>query len=172
MHGSVSLTGTTATYYPEQDFAGPDSFSFAAFDGFKESNLGNVSVSVGNPTTSDTLDRDNDQFPDLVEYALGLSPDFPTSPTARTPFLKNIGGTNYLTLSIPRSLSPTDATAIIEYSSDLKNWVPGTLLTNTPIPARSPRSGPGCQPRRALRPHPGPAVGTGDWKSPARVIAT
>ena len=140
MHGSVSLTGTTATYYPEQDFAGPDSFSFAAFDGFKESNLGTVSVTVGNPATTDSLDRDNDQFPDLVEYALGLSPDFPTSPAARTPFLKNIGGTNYLTLSIPRSLAPADATALIEYSSDLKNWVSGTVLMNTAflLEARDP----------------------------------
>lgn len=131
MHGSVSLTGTTATYYPEQDFAGPDSFYFAAFDGFKESNLGTVSVNVGNPASSTGLDRDGDQFPDLVEYALGLSPDFPTSPAARTPFLKNIGGTNYLTLSIPRSPAPADASVIVEFSSDMATWTPGVVLTNT-----------------------------------------
>lgn len=130
-HGSVSLTGTTATYYPEQDFAGPDSFNFAAFDGFKESNLGTVSVTVGNPATTVWLDRDNDQLPDLVEYALGLSADFPTSPTARTPFLKNLGGTNYLTLSIPRSSAPADASVVVEFSSDMVTWTPGVVLTNT-----------------------------------------
>jgi hypothetical protein len=139
-HGSVSLAGNLATYTPEPDFAGPDSFTFAAFDGFADSNLGIVSVTVGDPAGFTNLDRDNDQFPDLVEYALGLSTDFPTSPAARTPFLKNIDGTNYLTLSIPRSPSPADATAIIEYSSDLNHWVPGTILTNTAflLEARDP----------------------------------
>ena len=139
-HGSVSLAGKLATYVPEQDFAGPDSFTFAAFDGFADSNLGVVSVTVGNPAATDTLDRDNDQFPDLVEYALGLSTDFPTSPAARIPFLTKIGGTNYLTLAIPRSQAPSDATVIIEYSSDLERWVPGTILTNSPflLEARDP----------------------------------
>lgn len=130
-HGAVSLVGNTATYFPEENFTGPDSFTFAAFDGFADSNLGVVSVNVGAPEMIATLDRDNDQLPDLVEYALGLSTDFPTSSEARTPFLKNIGGTNYLTLSIPRSTAPTDASAIIEFSSDLNQWVSGIILTNS-----------------------------------------
>ena len=130
-HGAVSLLGNTATYFPEENFTGPDSFTFAAFDGFADSNLGVVSVNVGAPETIAALDRDNDQLPDLVEYALGLGTDFPTSSEARTPFLKNIGGTNYLTLSIPRSTSPSDATAIIEFSSDLNQWVSGIILTNS-----------------------------------------
>lgn len=131
MHGSVSISGNTATYFPEQDFTGPDFFTFAAFDGFSDSNLGTVSVTVGNPVSSSALDRDGDQFPDLLEYALGLSVDFPTSPAARTPFLKNIGGTNYLTLSIPRSSAPADASVIVEFSSDMSHWTPGVVLTNT-----------------------------------------
>ena len=132
-HGTASLAGSLVTYHPEIGFNGPDSFTFAAFDGFADSNLGVVSVTVGNPATADTLDRDHDQYPDIVEYALGLSSDFPTSPEARTPFLKNISGTNYLTLRVPRFLAPSDATAIIEYSSNLQNWVPGVILTNTPF---------------------------------------
>ena len=47
MHGAVSLVGNTATYIPDAGFAGPDSFTFAAFDGFADSNLGVVSVTVG-----------------------------------------------------------------------------------------------------------------------------
>ena len=82
--------GNVATYFPETDFTGPDSFTFAAFDGFADSNLGIVSVNVGNPAITDTLDRDGDQFPDLVEYALGLS-RISRPPATRTPFLKNIG---------------------------------------------------------------------------------
>ncbi len=139
-HGSVSLSGTTATYIPENGFSGPDAFTFAAFDGFADSNLGTVSVTVGNPATLASLDRDGDGIPDLVEYALGLSPDFPTSADARTPFYQNIGGTHYWTLRIPRAPSPIDATAIIEFSSDLFTWVPGTLIQNTPflLEARDP----------------------------------
>lgn len=140
LHGAATLVGNVATYVPEPDFVGPDSFSFAAFDGFADSDLGVVSVTVGDAALASTLDRDGDQLPDLVEYALGLSTDFPTAAAARTPFLKTIGGTNYLTLSIPRSPSPVDATAIIEYSSDLNHWVPGTVLSNTPflLEARDP----------------------------------
>jgi hypothetical protein len=140
-HGSVALSENLATYFPEPGFSGPDSFLFTASDsgGYIDAwSPGTVSVTVGNP--SPTLDGDGDQIPDLVEYALGLSPDFPTADNARTPFIKNIGGTDYLTLSIPRAPAPADSTAIIEYSSDLTNWVPGTLITNTPflLEARDP----------------------------------
>ncbi len=139
-HGTATLAGNLATYRPEIGFSGPDSFTFAAFDGFADSNLGVVSVTVGDPATADALDRDHDHYPDLVEYALGLSPDFPTSPAARIPFLKNIGGTNYLTLSVPRYLAPSDASATIEFSSDFEYWVPGVILANTPflLEARDP----------------------------------
>lgn len=46
-HGSVALAGFTVTYYPEPGFAGNDSFTFAAWDGFSESNLGVVTVMRG-----------------------------------------------------------------------------------------------------------------------------
>ncbi len=46
-HGTVGLTGTTATYFPETGFSGTDSFSFAAWDGSIDSNLGHISVNVG-----------------------------------------------------------------------------------------------------------------------------
>ncbi|MBC8127187.1 MAG: hypothetical protein H8M99_08610 [Gloeobacteraceae cyanobacterium ES-bin-144] len=140
-HGSVALSGKVVTFFPETNFEGPDSFTFTASDsgGYIDAwSPAIVSVNVGNPNSS--LDRDNDQIPDLVEYALGLSADFPTASNIRSPFMKNISGTNYLTLSIPRGPSPSDATAIIEYSSDLKSWVAGTLITNTPflLEARDP----------------------------------
>lgn len=129
-HGAVSLSGSTATYIPEQDFYGPDSFTYAAFDGFADSNLGTVSINVSNPNVSSN-NRDHDTLPDLVEYALGLSPDFPTSPQATTPFLKTISGTQYLTLSIPRYTAPSDASVIVEFSSDMVTWTPGVVITNT-----------------------------------------
>jgi hypothetical protein len=43
-HGRVSLNGTLAIYYPEPGFAGEDPFTFAAFDGSIDSNLGVATV--------------------------------------------------------------------------------------------------------------------------------
>lgn len=45
-HGTVALDGVTATYFPETGFEGEDSFTFAAWDGSTNSNLGSVAVSV------------------------------------------------------------------------------------------------------------------------------
>lgn len=46
-NGTVGLLGATATYFPAADFSGTDSFTFAARDGFADSNLATVQVSVG-----------------------------------------------------------------------------------------------------------------------------
>jgi hypothetical protein len=46
-HGTTGLSGTLATYIPEQGFAGIDRFTFAAWDGSTDSNLATVSVHVG-----------------------------------------------------------------------------------------------------------------------------
>jgi len=45
-NGTVGLVGTTATYYPFDGFTGSDSFTYAAWDGSTNSNLGNGSVTV------------------------------------------------------------------------------------------------------------------------------
>jgi hypothetical protein len=45
-HGTVGLTGSHATYFPEAGFTGPDSFTYAAWDGSVNSNLGSVVVTV------------------------------------------------------------------------------------------------------------------------------
>lgn len=45
-HGTVGLVGTVATYFPETGYVGGDAFTFAAWDGSVDSNLGTVTVSV------------------------------------------------------------------------------------------------------------------------------
>jgi hypothetical protein len=45
-HGTVGLSGRTATYFPEPNYKGSDRFTFAAWDGSTESNLGAVAVTV------------------------------------------------------------------------------------------------------------------------------
>ena len=45
-HGTVSLTGDRATYFPETGFVGEDAFTYAAWDGDNDSNLARVDVTV------------------------------------------------------------------------------------------------------------------------------
>ena len=50
-HGRVGLSGLVATYYPEAGFSGKDTFTFAAWNGTTDSNLGTGTVTVGTGTT-------------------------------------------------------------------------------------------------------------------------
>ncbi|MBU6398913.1 MAG: PKD domain-containing protein [Verrucomicrobia bacterium] len=45
-NGTVGLSNTIASYFPNSDFVGTDTFTYAAYDGSKNSNLGTGSVSV------------------------------------------------------------------------------------------------------------------------------
>ena len=45
-HGAVTLVGNVATYTPDQDYNGPDSFTFKANDGELGSNVAAVSITV------------------------------------------------------------------------------------------------------------------------------
>jgi hypothetical protein len=57
-NGTVGLNGTVATYFPDTGFTGNDQFTFAAWDGSTDSNLGTITVSVNgqqsNPTATPT----------------------------------------------------------------------------------------------------------------------
>lgn len=49
-HGTVSLSGAAATFFPERSFVGSDSFTYAAWDGSTQSGLGTVALaSVSGP---------------------------------------------------------------------------------------------------------------------------
>ena len=53
-HGTVSLDGIDATYFPEAGFIGEDQFTFAAWDGSTDSNLASVAVQVNDATPTPT----------------------------------------------------------------------------------------------------------------------
>ncbi len=53
-HGTVGLNGVTATYFPEPGFSGTDTFTFAAYDGSKNSGLGYGTVAVAGQTVDTT----------------------------------------------------------------------------------------------------------------------
>ncbi len=46
-HGTVGLSGAVATYHPEPGYTGPDTFTWAAWDGSVNSNLATESLDVG-----------------------------------------------------------------------------------------------------------------------------
>ena len=60
-HGSVGLNGTIATYFPDPNYTASDSFTFAAWDGQLNSNLGTISINdvaaVTVAPTSQTLNK-------------------------------------------------------------------------------------------------------------------
>lgn len=142
-HGTVAVAGLVATYYAEAGYIGPDNFAYIASDsgGYVDSaSLGTVSVTVGTFTAS--LDSDGDGIPDLVEYALGTSPNFPTVSSATTPTFETVTGQRYLTMTLPRFQPPGDVSLSIEVSGDLETWLPATVITNntTLLKARDPVS--------------------------------
>ncbi len=119
-HGTVGLVGSLATYYPEAGFTGPDIFAFAAFDTLVESGVANISVTVGGEASL-TADTDGDGLCDLLEYALGLSPFFPSN-TGPSVQLEPTGGHDYLSISVPAIFRPSDVTLTAEVSGDLSTW--------------------------------------------------
>jgi len=46
---------------------------------------------------------------------------------------RNLGGTRYWNMSIPRAPAPGDVSLNIEFSSNLTHWAPGVNVTNTPF---------------------------------------
>jgi hypothetical protein len=51
-HGTVGLSGSRATYFPESTYVGDATFTFAAWDGSTDSNLGVGKVTVIGPTVT------------------------------------------------------------------------------------------------------------------------
>ncbi len=132
LHGSIALSGLVATYFPDSGYQGPDSFTYLASDsgGYRDSLPALWSITVG--ATDPQRDSDGDGLPDLLEHALGSAPDFPTTNGAASPFLRDLSGQRYLSLRCNRSPSPADVNTAVEFSSDLKHWVPGTVIADTP----------------------------------------
>ncbi len=61
-HGRTGLSGRQATYFPDPGFTGADTFTYAAFDGSTDSNLGTVTVTVAT-TAACTVTIDSTSVP-------------------------------------------------------------------------------------------------------------
>ena len=130
-HGSVGIVGTTATYFPDPGYAGPDYFTWNASDslGYRDSLPVVVSLSIGNPFPDQ--DSDGDGMSDLVEYALGLDPNLPSATSWPKHNFDLISGTHYQSMTFPLGpIRPPDVTSAIEVSGDLINWSGAIPITS------------------------------------------
>lgn len=94
-----------------------DAWRFANFD----------PTELANPAhSSETADPDADSLPNLIEYALGLSPE---TPDANPITAAEAGG--YLQLTATKNPAATDITWSAEASGDLETWIPANIDTNT-----------------------------------------
>jgi hypothetical protein len=107
-HGTVGLSGRTATYFPDAGFTGADAFTFAAWDGSTDSNLGTVSMSVGTGSGG----GGGGSGPDLVGQWLSV-----TQSCGRRCFVRarlqvsNVGNSDAAVSSVAVYLSPTPTLA-------------------------------------------------------------
>jgi hypothetical protein len=118
---------------------------------WRDTNFGNPSnIGAG----ADGVSAAGDQAPNLVKYALGLSPLAAATPS-ELPIasLETNNGAAYLTLTVNRAATAPDVDYGVEVSGDLTNWVSGATNTvtvtntatqlvvrdNTPVPAASER---------------------------------
>ncbi len=87
-----------------------------------------TSTELADPQISgDPADPDGDSLANLLEYALDLDPKAPNgSPVAPA---ENSG---YLSLSVTKNPDASALTWSAEVSSNLSDWTPATILTNTP----------------------------------------
>jgi hypothetical protein len=86
---------------------------------------------------ADGASPSGDHAPNLIKYALGLSPSVPiTLAQLPTGSIQTNAGQGYLTLTVNRSADPPDVSLSVQVSSDLINWESGSTntvtLTNTP----------------------------------------
>jgi len=109
-HGTVSLTGKIATYTPNPNYNGPDSFTYRAYDGQEYSNTATVTITVNPindaPVTYDdskTTDEDTpvsitliatDVDGDSLTYTVVSDPSHGTL-TGTAPFLTYTPDPNY-----------------------------------------------------------------------------
>ncbi len=85
MHGRAGLVGTQATYFPDPGFTGTDTFTFAAWDGSTDSNLGTVTVAVAAGTCTVNIDAVSAPSTAAVGQAVPFSATISTPGCTGTP---------------------------------------------------------------------------------------
>jgi hypothetical protein len=111
-----------------------DTTTLTPLEIWRNTNFGNPSA-VG--AAADGVSPAGDNVPNLIKYALGLSPNSPaTSAQLPASNIQTNGGQSYLTMTVNRTANPPDVSLAVQVSGDLINWASGSTntvtLTNTP----------------------------------------
>ncbi len=166
-HGSTGLTGTTATYFPEAGFSGADSFTFAAWDGSTDSNLGNVSVTVGGgaaPTATPTPTRTGPSAPTATRTA----PEEATATATRRPSSSPTPTlTRRATLTPTPSFTrqPTRTPTRGRTATATRRATATRTATVTRVPTRTPRTPTASPTRRSSRERESRSRRIHSWRS-------
>ena len=105
-------------------------FQVWQYNNFTSAELSNSVIS------GDTADPDGDSIPNLMEYALNLTPTNANTSGLPVATVQNVSTTNYLALTYTRVLSATDISYTVEVSGDLLIWSSGpgfTVAVGAPI---------------------------------------
>ena len=79
--------------------------------------------------SGDYADPDRDGIPNLMEYALGLSPNTPSPAGLPLVGMQAVGGKTYLTLTFTKLRALADIGYTVQVSSDLQTWNSGASYT-------------------------------------------
>ena len=131
--GSISGTamnfGTTSVLITASNAGGANSATLlivinAAYAGWQ--NQWFTPIQLADPTiSSDTATPAGDGIPNLLKYALNLSPWANGMGAMPAGAIMTIGGTNYLTLTYTQNIFATDITYIPEVGGNLQTWNSG-----------------------------------------------
>jgi len=129
-YGDISLDENRVIYTPAEDFVGEDSFSYASYDGYAESNIATVTITVtpendapkifGIPETRATVGMKY-QFTPMVDdpdvgttltFSISGKPDWLTfdpltGALSGTPMFLDIGVTDPITISVSDEINTT-----------------------------------------------------------------
>lgn len=141
-NGTVGLSGNVATYYPDAGFSGNDAFTFAAYDGSKNSNLATGKVAVASSPT--VVPPSITTQPVSQTVNAGATVTFVVVVSGTSPFTyqwqKNgtaiTGATGAtLTLSSVTTSSAGSYTVVVKNSAGSVTSNPATLTVLTPATA-------------------------------------
>ena len=131
-HGSISGTGANITYTPDQDYNGPDSFSFSVSDGNGGTDVGQVDIDVtpvqdgpvANPQTVNTQEdtsvsitlTGSDVDGDTLSFSVATSPAngslAGTAPNLIYSPAPNFNGTDSFTFTVDDGNGNTDTATV------------------------------------------------------------
>ena len=111
IHGSVTLDGTLATYIPNKDYVGADSFTYSASDASETSNIATVNITVTDVgdapllTAIDDRSMDEDASPITIELTAsdidGDDLTFEATSSDETKAIVSVVGTTLTVAALP-----------------------------------------------------------------------